>query len=292
MSSHVAKLDEETCRVWRSNHELRRRGAVTCAATRRATTHSALAGFLNVGVSKQLGELGAALSPFNVFPAAEFQAFATEDGSLLAPPLPRRSLELVWQSAKVKPTEIASNGLVGDAFFLRRKRIYEAGVVKRRYYDHKREGVEGSVFEWAPARPRGWVESRAFYAAAYKSAVAASAAFEFVKVLHEDGLNLQLMGPDGAPMTASATSPTPAEISAAYESTLRPFGHEHVLVALLLDIAPWTGRERIWSLPRITDAAAASPRRRSRSPRRWRRLVPVHAGPGVPLDLDSSDADE
>ena len=258
-STHLDKLSEATCEAWRENHARKVAGQVTCATTQRGQHHGQLEGFLNVGVSKQLGALGSALSPFNVVAPPEFQAFATSDGSRSGLPLPMRPLELVWQSAKVKPSEVTDQGYASPAFFERRRRIFEKGVVKRRYYDLKQEGVAGSVFEWGPVVPRDWITSRAFYASAYLQAVKDSAAFKFLRLLHQDGLNMQLMGPDGYAMTSTGFSPSQREIEDVYVATDKPFGHERVLVSALLGMKPWERQVPFWSQASSATSSMSAP---------------------------------
>lgn len=74
-----------------------------------------------------------------------------------------------------------------------------------------------------------YVTSRQFYCNFYERLVLKEKEFAFLKELHESGDNLQICGYDGYAMGA-----TPEGIEAAYLNEKEPFGHERVLLTMLL----------------------------------------------------------
>uniref|UniRef100_A0A7S4KPH0 Uncharacterized protein n=1 Tax=Paramoeba aestuarina TaxID=180227 RepID=A0A7S4KPH0_9EUKA len=125
-----------------------------------------------------------------------------------------------------------------------------------------------------------WVESRWFYCLAYERALLTSPVFLLLKGLVDNGFNILLLGPDGfsisdedkeggkggekpissyyasssSSSSSSSLPPVSPALSPAYQknildaylSTAHPFGHERVLLSLLMDFKPW--REQITQL--------------------------------------------
>jgi len=242
-----SKVDVDAAVAWRWNQAQGLPGAVDCGRIQRARADPRRPGFLPVGVSKQRGKLGQALSPFHLTVPEQLLRFATSDGTPEGDPLPHRPLELVWQAAKVMKKEIADSGLANDAYFQRRAAIYSRGDVRRRYI--AREDIGGALLSWRTQPPVGYVASRKYYCMAYAAAVSATAAFGFLESLRATGVNLLLLGPDGHPLfegdgarEAATREAVATEIvfGDAYADTRLQFGHERVLAALLLGQRPWT----------------------------------------------------
>jgi len=181
--------------------------------------------------------------------------FATRDGLEGGKQLPMRSLELVWQAAKIKHGELA-DGLPGKEYFKRRAQIYDKGEVKRSYIP--KHEIAGAVFGWSSSPAVAWVPSGKFYCVAYDSAARQTPAFRFLVAARADGWNLLLGGPDGHPIGnvcgAAQGSPSVEDVDSAYSSTRSPFGHERVLVAMLLGHTPWAQYPSLW--PEAAAAAA------------------------------------
>lgn len=177
--------------------------------------------FLRIFVSKGKGHIGDMLSPFNVL----------VDRSVVPYDMETVPLELWWQSAKIKMRESDSQ------FEARRFQIYKKGEPKRRYFDIKSEGIRGTRFD-QPFISRthtdpviyNYIDSRYFYCKAYQHYVRNNIAFLLLRDLHRYGLNLLLVGPDGYPMR---------DPNRDYLDESVPFGHERVLVCMLLGLEPW-----------------------------------------------------
>ena len=155
-----------------------------CGRTRRGQRDPKASGFLSVGVSKQKGPLGPLLSPFLLPTPPSFQRFATVDGSKAGVPLPPRPLELVWQAAKARRTELSLERPMAS-YFKRRAEIYEKGQVKRRYVATQEIG--GAVLSWRTEKALGYVDSRRFYCEAYAKAVTSTKAYRFLESLCGEG---------------------------------------------------------------------------------------------------------
>lgn len=252
----IGKIDEANALAWSTNKKHKRLGHVNCAlAARRAKADDRRHGFLPVGVSKLRGPIGVALSPFHLQTPSDMMCFATRDGLAGGKQLPARSLELVWQAAKVKHSEL-SDGLPDAPYFKRRAQIYDKGEVKRSYIP--KHEIAGAVFGWSSSPAVAWVPSRKFYCVAYNSAARQTPAFRFLEAARADGWNLLLGGPDGHPIgtvgEAGQGSPSAVDIDTAYLSTRSPFGHERVLVAMFLGHTPWSQYRTLW--PEVAAAAA------------------------------------
>lgn len=240
------KVDEDNVEAFLANVARGRCGEVQCGVSgRRGQADQKRVGFLQTGVSKRRGKLGVALSPFTLMTPKSMMRFATSDGTPSGKALAQRPLELVWQAAKVKHCEQQS-GIASKAYFERRARIYNEGLVKRSYI--QKQDIAGTLVNWRDSSLIEWVPSRKFYCVAYAMAAKNTAAYSFLEAAHRAGWNLLLGGPDGFPLSgsASATSPSSSEMASAYTSEERPFGHERVLVAMLLGESPWESQPTVW----------------------------------------------
>eukprot|EP00434_Breviolum_minutum_P015746 symbB.v1.2.013875.t1/scaffold991.1/size149480/10 len=241
LKPYVNRIDSAITEAWQKNRDAKLRGQVDCGQVRRGTKDPCAPGFLSVGVSKNRGNLGQSLSPFLLFTPKELQAFATDTGLADGVLLPHRPLELVWQAAKVKQSEIGADGLPMDVYFQRRAAIYKKGDAQRRYIDTKEIG--GAVLSWRTQRPVQYIESRKFYCCAYSKAVVKTQFYQFLESLCSDGLNLLLLGPDGHPCLERDRCMEEMEIkqalSDAYKDPSKQFGHERVLLAMLSKEFPW-----------------------------------------------------
>eukprot|EP00040_Diaphanoeca_grandis_P006119 m.36021 g.36021 ORF g.36021 m.36021 type:complete len:372 (+) comp17242_c0_seq1:119-1234(+) len=196
---------------------------------------------ITVYVSKGKGHLGTHFSPFVLKVPHHVVSKWTLDGQDSGMPLPINKqgwpLELVWQAAKATKDEVVGTGKLkkpSAAYFKRRAVIYKRGIPKRRYFE-KGSAVGGAVFGNHDAPLLQWVESRYFYCQQYERAVESSDEFKLLKGILNAGFNLLLLGPDGFPVV----SPSLTTITQAYSSTRFPFGHERVLMAMLMGCRPW-----------------------------------------------------
>lgn len=185
--------------------------------------------------SKGKGQLGNALSPFNVEVPSSMMSWATRDGrpggEALALP---QKLELVWQCAK------KAQGESWEGYLARRERIYAGKTPKRRYIE-KGAAIAGACFGNEEDGLIEYVPSRVFYCVAYAEAVGTSPEFCLLQALVDSGFNLLILGPDGHPLDT-----TPGAVTAAYSDASLQFGHERVLVAMLRGERSWVDAPRCW----------------------------------------------
>jgi len=173
------------------------RGDVHCGKVWRGQSKDAMPtrdDSLPVFVGKGKGQIGNALSPFNINVPDFMMTWATADGEPGAAPLPLpQKLELVWQAAKL------ALGEGWPEYFSRRAKIYAGRIPRRRYIDRGAE-VAGACFGSRSAGLVQYVPSRVFYCCAYERSVSETAEFQFLMDLVDDGFSLLLMGPDGHPV--------------------------------------------------------------------------------------------
>lgn len=239
--SVVKKLTAEIVEAWQRNRAAKLRGQVDCGQIQRAKVDPSVVGFLPVGVSKQRGKLGQMVSPFMLFTPKGLQSFATETGVAGGKLLPERPLELVWQAAKIKKSEVGSDGLPTDEYFQRRTAIYQKGQVQRRYIPT--EEIGGAILSYRTQAPVKYIESRKFYCCAYTKAVVETESYQFLQNLCQDGFNLLLLGPDGHSCLERERRMDESEVKQAlcnaYNDPSKQFGHERVLLAMLTQQCPW-----------------------------------------------------
>lgn len=234
----VQKITPEVERARAANCAREARGDVRCGRTWRGQSKAEMPSrpdSMPVFISKGKGQIGNALSPFNVEVPVSMMGWATSDGEPASErlPLPQK-LELVWQAAKVAQGEPWSD------YFSRRARIYAGKTPKRRYVDRD-AGIAGACFGPQSAGLVQYVPSRVFYCRAYEQAVREVPEFEFLADLVAEGFNLLLLGPDGHPMET-----TPEAVKEAYADAKLQFGHERVLVAMLRQESPWADQPLCW----------------------------------------------
>ena len=236
--SILTKLGADVEAARKANRAKGLRGTIRCGAVWRGQRKDEIP-YRNDSVpffvSKGKGQIGNALSPFNIkVPSKMIRSWVTEDGTAEGKVLPTdQPLELVWQAAKV------AKGEDWPTYFARRARIYRKGKPQRRYLD--RDTVPAGACLGLSKELVQYVPSRAFYCCAYQSAVSQVQEFKLLEDLVMEGFNLLLLGPDGHPVSEEADS-----MAKAYEDTSRPFGHERVLVAMLRKEFPWQTQSRCW----------------------------------------------
>ncbi|KAJ9444269.1 hypothetical protein DIPPA_24289 [Diplonema papillatum] len=205
------------------------RGAVQCGVVRRGMKKEdrpSDEGALPIPVSKGMSTIGTAVSPFAL--KVPLPPYVTNV------PKKNYAMELVWQSAKVAETPKECRTKHGakyatEAYVRRRTAVYRNDQPKRRYIDRD-VGIAGGCFGPVENPLLDYLQSRVFYCEWYAAAVRKTAAYKFMLGMVQLGLPLLLTGPDGYPIPDTST----AGLLAAYEDLSVPFGHERVLVSLLL----------------------------------------------------------
>jgi hypothetical protein len=152
-------------------------------------------------------------------------------------------LENWWQGQKLHEEEIDKYGNVSQTFFDHRDRMFADPVPHRRKEDMK-TNVE--CFLWTDNDGNHirykYVPSRQFYCTIYERLSAENSDLADLRRLRENGLNINIIGYDGFDFE-KAEGRTPAEkLMTCYLDPSRPFGHEMVIVCLLLlkkEEYPW-----------------------------------------------------
>ncbi len=161
--------------------------------------------------------------------------------------LPKAScLENFHQFNKVLVGELDSEKKPRKSFYNTQKAGYKSKTPQRHKFDSsKAKGLDSkearrcaySIFRNRQGEERrySYVESRYFYCHFYEKLATKVADFERLTGMLADGVNLQIVGYDGFPVTR--------DLQAHYEDPQRPFGHELALYTLLTvrDLAdyPW-----------------------------------------------------
>lgn len=230
--SLLAKISSDVEIAWMAAVRSKSRGMVYCGRTWRGQRREDIpyrVDTIAISASKGKGQIGNALSPFNLYVPDDMMRWATVDGKPDGMPLPLpQQLELVWQSAKKAADEDWSQ------YFSRRERIYKKQTPKRRYLE-RGATIAGACFGGDLVE---YIPSRVFYCTAYERAIRTTAEFGLLKALVDAGFNLLLLGPDGYPLEGS--------LEGAYNDSSVPFGHERVLVAMLREEMPWKDAAPCW----------------------------------------------
>jgi hypothetical protein len=137
-----------------------------------------------------------------------------------------RKLESFWQMSKRFVTE------VNDGLFLQAK---VNGFMQTEPQRHKLKGVAMSYWSWVGQdgleRALDYITARQFYCHFYQHlAVATDAWMRLYKMVRMDHVRVQICGYDAHAMGQN----TAQDIERAYLDPSQPFGHERVLVAMLL----------------------------------------------------------
>jgi hypothetical protein len=187
---------------------------------------------LSIRVSKGQGHIGNVLSPFHLLVSPwqqkEEENILEQKQNILEQKQQiftkgQIPLEMWWQAAKVKPSEVGEGGVVLPCYFERRQQIFTKGQVKRRYFTGP---IAGAVFGDDP-KLVDYLSSRVWYCKSYSQAVENLPAFKFLKAILQLGINLLLLGPDGHQLQPEETW------EQAYSDPTKQFGHERVLACML-----------------------------------------------------------
>lgn len=153
------------------------------------------------------------------------------------------NLENWWQGQKLYKEEIDRYGNVAESFYLRRDAMFADPIPHRR-----KENMNSEVEAWLWTNNEGhqirykYVSSRQFYCNVYERLSENNTDLEDLRNLMKQGMNLNIIGYDGFDFE-KAEGRTPAEkLMKCYLDDKRPFGHELVIVSLLLlkpEEYPW-----------------------------------------------------
>ena len=152
---------------------------------------------------------------------------------------PSLNLENFFQGSKCYPCEMV-DGAPSAAFYSSRLRMYNDAEPHR----HKFKGKDRpAYFVWldkatGKEHHLNYIQSRQFYCVFYERLATKQQDFAKLKARHQQGEQLAICGFDAFPIPQL----TAKGIEAAYLDPAHPFGHERVLLALLLlppDQLPW-----------------------------------------------------
>lgn len=157
------------------------------------------------------------------------------------------NLENWWQGQKLYEEEVGKDGKPLPVFYERRKAMFEDPVPHRR-----KEGMNSNVkcFLWTNNEgyevEYTYIPSRQFYCTLFERLSEENEDLATLRQLRRDGMNLNIIGYDGFDFE-KAKGETPAEkLMSCYLDPSRPFGHELVIVSLLLlkrEEYPWVIRK-------------------------------------------------
>lgn len=154
-----------------------------------------------------------------------------------------KCLENWWQGQKLYEEEIDKFGNVSDVFFQRRDEMFADSTPHRR-----KEGMKTNVdcFLWTDNEGNHirykYVPSRQFYCNLYERLSAENSDLTDLRRLREDGLNINIIGYDGFDFEKAEGRTAAEKLMTCYLDPSRPFGHEMVIVCLLLlkkEEYPW-----------------------------------------------------
>jgi hypothetical protein len=145
------------------------------------------------------------------------------------------NLENWWQGQKLYTEEIDDDGNVLKCFYDRRKKMFSDEVPHRR-----KEGMKSDVmcFLWTDKDGREirfkYVESRQFYCTIFERLSEKNTDLEDLRRLLTKGVNLNIVGYDGFDFNQAVGKTDADKLMSCYLDPKRPFGHELVIVCLLI----------------------------------------------------------
>lgn len=156
------------------------------------------------------------------------------------------SIENYHQFNKVFPLELDGKGNPLPVFYERRLKGYTDPVPHRHKFDlgqMKRQGQSRNknipvysihLTESGEERRYTYVQSRYFYCSQYEKLAWARPEFEALRNMISDGINLNIVGYDGYGVNFSPQEAKCDVLYRCYLDQTRPFGHELVLLTLLV----------------------------------------------------------
>lgn len=152
---------------------------------------------------------------------------------------PAVNIENFHQGSKVYQEEVDKDGNPTDLYYKNRRDFYLDPIPHRHKYMGDSTTGNKNIplyFLWVSKDGKEnrltYVESRQFYCTFYERLVTVQPAFLRLKQMWISGYDIEICGYDGHPMPEN-------DVEAAYLDSTKPFGHERVLAAILLEKCPW-----------------------------------------------------
>ena len=141
------------------------------------------------------------------------------------------NIENFHQSGKCFQEEIGEDGYPSDLFYENQIKFYLDPVPHRHKYKGKEKNVNIPIYSvWRDKdgleHYLSYIESRQFYCTFYERLASQEPDFEYLRDLMNNGYNLQICGYDAYPIEGT--------IEEAYLDPRHPFGHERVLMSMLV----------------------------------------------------------
>ncbi|KAL0484431.1 Ldhc [Acrasis kona] len=159
-----------------------------------------------------------------------------EEGTILI-----KNLENCWQFSKVwNGEEDKRTKLPVEEFWARRKTGWEDEKAHRWVKKGNDENGNKNIplYSYWKGQKLSYLQARgAIYCPLYAALVQETDAYKKLKKLVDEGTNVQILGFDGYDYDGEGMS-----LADCYKSTRRPFGHEHVLCALLSGEHVWCNK--------------------------------------------------
>lgn len=227
------KQDIESARL--ENVANKKRGTVVVDKLKMMQLPPEKRGFLNVfpnnrHQNRKDGFGCSSLSPMRLGPVVHGQ-----------PDLPdAKNIENFHQGSKCFRQEIDEKGEPGPLFFENQKKFFQDDEPHRHKYVGDQENKNIPLFfvwkEKGVVHKLDYVTSRQFYCTFYERLVQNNSDLAHLRLLLDNGTNIQIVGYDGRPID-------PSDIDGQYLNPNKPFGHELVLYTLLVvekkESFPW-----------------------------------------------------
>ncbi len=182
-------------------------------------TWPVIPGYKNINVCSGARGIYKELSPMLLGPILEVGA---------------QKMENLWQFSKVLESELDDNGDPGQLFFERR----EEGFSSHKGIRRKSDKSPVKFFYWESEK-LDLVEARKkIYCNYYESLVVKTDAYKELEDILKRGINIQILGYDGHDYDVKE-DPDGSKLFEFLKDTSRSFGHEFVLVGILIGKRVW-----------------------------------------------------
>ena len=184
-----------------------------------------LASYMSINVTSGNRKWGPGLSPMLLGPVKN-NTEVDYNGDLLPDAL---IFENYYQSLKVYEIDVDKDGNILESYFDRKSKLFESEKGIRRPVKNSK-----CLYSYYNIEKLDYITARKkIYCPLYSKLVKHTDEYKELKRLHNEGYNLLLLDYDGYRFD---------DIATAIEDTTRPFGHGHVLYALL------TNNTHIWDI--------------------------------------------
>lgn len=180
-------------------------------------------GYKNINVCSSAQGIWKQLSPMLLGPVefTEFFPHGVEE-------IQATNLENYWQSAKVWEGEVDAKGNPNEEWYQRRRKICADPKAHRHIKKGKGPNRNVPLFAWWDGQHMTYDEARRKkYIPMYMKLVRKTEAWKRLEGLVNSGQNIQLLGYDGRVFD---------DLNKELKDLSKPFGHELVLCAMLLDV--------------------------------------------------------